>query len=87
MNKPVQDEVDFLTVGKLREILEGLDSDLPVILQSDAEGNRYRLAYGAEDGNYYDPESSWDGEVYRPDELEEYASEDAVPCFLLWPVN
>jgi len=78
---------DYLTVGKLKEILEGLDPDLPIILQGDSEGNQYRLACGGESGNYYDPESSWDGQVYRPDELEEWDTEDAVPCFVIWPIN
>lgn len=78
---------EYLTVGELRKILEGLDPSLPVILQSDSEGNGYRLAAYAEDGNFYDPQNSWSGEVYGPDEVEDCGSDKVIPCFIIWPIN
>lgn len=78
----------YLTVKDLREMLEGLDDDLPVILQRDSEGNGYRLGDGGETA-YYQEESSWDGQVLEVDELEEWGLEldDVVPCFVIWPIN
>lgn len=79
--------LQHLNVGELRDILEGLDPNLPVILQRDAEGNGFRLAAEATDGMYYEPTNSWSGEVYSPDELEEYGSDNTIPCFLIIPIN
>lgn len=78
----------YLTVKDLREMLEGLDDDLPVILQRDAEGNGYRLGEGGEQA-YYREESSWDGEVMGYDELADWELTlvDVVPCFVIWPIN
>lgn len=79
---------EYLTVKELRELLEGLDDDLPVILQQDAEGNGYRLGYGGEQA-YYQEKSSWHGEVMEYDELTawELTADDVVPCFVIHPIN
>lgn len=78
---------DYLTVGELRELLQDLDDDLPVILQKDAEGNGYRVGHGGELA-YFHEEDSRSGEVLEYDDLEEWelTCEDVVPCFVVWPL-
>lgn len=88
-----------MTVGELIAFLEGLDKDVLVVLQSDAEGNGYSPLAGV-DGykNVYVEDSSWSGRVRIAEldaDLEElgyteddvYDGEDGQPCAVLWPVN
>jgi hypothetical protein len=75
-----------MTVKELRDALEGLDGDIPVILQKDAEGNGYSPLEGTEEG-YYVATNTWSGEVFvdEADALE--CGTTPKPCVVLWPVN
>lgn len=87
-----------LTLGALRVLVAGFDGlpdDAPVIIQKDAEGNRFSPALGAEEGMYL-ANSEYSGEIYpTPEEIaasdeyteEDEAPEDAVRAIVLWPVN
>lgn len=70
-------------VGELRQALEGLDSDLPILLSKDAEGNAYRGLWEIEQCKSYGHEH----EQYpvHPDDLDEYDSEYLTDVVVLWP--
>lgn len=76
----------------IRELLKLLvaqpDLDAEIILQKDAEGNGYSPLVGGERG-YYVADSTYSGEVYTPEDLEdgENVPPDWKPVLVLWPVN
>ena len=85
----------YMRVGALRASLEGVDDDMLVIIQKDAEGNDYSPLAMAEEARYV-AERPWFGECYMTDEQvdadpnytdEDKAPEGAVPCWVLVPVN
>ena len=71
------------TVAVLREALEGLADDLPVILSRDGEGNGY-CPLSEADIWYYSPST---GDTVSDDDLAEYGQPDSVPALVLWPVG
>jgi hypothetical protein len=71
-----------MNVGELRTLLTGLDDELLVVLQADAEGNGYSPLDGGEVAIYV-PLSTWSGEVYNDDEKPD----DGKRVLVLWPVN
>lgn len=80
-----------ITAGQLREWLEDVPDDTPVILVKDAEGNGYSplASVDTDEGTVYEPESTWAGEVYTKSNLDEggYYPLDAVRVVELGPVN
>lgn len=50
-----------MTVGELKDVLEGVDPKMLVILSKDGEGNSYSPLYQCELGTYY-AFSKWLGE-------------------------
>lgn len=80
-----------VTAGQLRERLEGVPDDTPVVLQKDAEGNGYSPLSSVDVTGYvYEQVTTWSGEVYStepdPDDDDAYES-DGTPIVLLGPVN
>ena len=68
-----------MNVRELIQVLEVMDGDMPVVLSSDAEGNRLSELVGS---NIEYTEADADGwEVEWSD--EEYGT----PTLILWPVN
>lgn len=79
-----------MTVRELIEKLEELPQDLPVVMSSDSEGNGYSplsLIHQV----WYVAESTWNGEVYTDEDLEELKADgmagDAKKSVCFWPVN
>lgn len=83
-----------MTVSELIQELQEMDQDAIVVMASDAEGNGYSPLSGAYEENYL-AESTYSGEVYSDEELEEMKAEDdmcEVPeglqkCVTLSPIN
>jgi hypothetical protein len=76
-----------MTVRELIEALQAVDPDMLVVLQEDAEGNGYSPLAGAEPALYV-ARSTWSGEVYSQNDLEEYGQpEGGQTAMILWPVN
>lgn len=85
-----------MTVETLREVLDGLPDDMPVILSKDAEGNGFSPLASAGPGRY-EPTSTWSGECWPTLQqvLEDGESEwDGIPdddeltaVLVLDPVN
>ena len=50
-----------MTVKELKEVLQNLDDDMEIMLQTDSEGNGYYTVEGADPDNVYDEEN---GTVY-----------------------
>ncbi len=79
-----------MTVKELIENLKDLPTDMPVIMSKDGGGNGYS-PLSALDQAWYVAESTWSGEVYSDDDLEELRSDgmgsnaEKVVCF--WPTN
>jgi len=72
-----------MNVGELKKAIELLPDDHPVLVSSDAEGNRIRLLAEAERGLYV-MEGPLDAEVVHLDDADEYP--DAGVALVLWPV-
>lgn len=80
-----------MNVRQLREALEGMPDNLPVILQRDAAGNGYSPLYTWDDAMYL-ATTSWSGECYETpapgdDEDDDYPPEGSVPALVLVPMN
>ena len=87
-----------VTVGQLKQWLSEYPDDRPVVLSSDAEGNRYRhlSAYGdcqlkSDDYDlelYDEQDLEYELEGYYDDEIEERKAElEALPkVVVFWPV-
>ena len=81
-----------MKVKELREILANYPDDHPVIMAKDGEGNNFSPLADYSDDLKYLPESTWAGEVYSPEDLEDYEEDDPYregmqDCVVLWPVN
>ncbi|WP_431959367.1 hypothetical protein [Actinacidiphila sp. bgisy160] len=75
-----------MTLAELRAFIAAaadLPGETPVVLSSDAEGNRYALADDVAFGLYL-AEDAHTGEHYSPQDREA-APRDAVPAVFLWP--
>lgn len=92
-----------MNLGELRAFVaenSDMPDEMPVILQKDAEGNRYSPLSGAQEGMYL-ADSTWSGDVYMTDKQldlklrqpgtfwseEDRAPEGCVRALILWPVN
>lgn len=98
LSGPLCREEAEMNVKELREALEGLPEDMPVVLQKDGEGNGYSpLSVADGDNNSYKADSTWGGTVKytkltdflkkRGFTDEDVAPEGSVPCLVLVPVN
>lgn len=85
-----------MTVKELIEQLQGIDPDLIVIVQKDAEGNNYSPLDGIDaDNTVYEADTTWSGTVglrrLTPELRQQgYTPEDIIdgqPCCVLQPVN
>lgn len=75
-----------MTVGQLREALEGFCADALVVMSKDGEGNSYSpLAEPSE--AVYIAESTWSGELWTTEDEDEEVPVEAVHAVVLWPVN
>ena len=84
------------TVGELRDLLNGLDPDLIIVMSKDGEGNGFSPLAEAYEA-WYEADSTWSGNVIDADYLgvEEDAEDDEIQerldaadkCVVLWPVN
>lgn len=76
-----------LTVRELIETLQTLDQDQLVVLSKDAEGNNFSPLEDYSTGRY-EATSTWSGEVYSQEDIEEGFGDDGLPTVVvLWPVN
>lgn len=77
-----------MTIKELIEELKALPQDLPVVMSKDAEGNGYS-PLSAIDSVWYIAESTWSGEVYSDEDLEELKRDgmgtDAMKVICFWP--
>lgn len=76
-----------LTVKELREALDGLPDDMPVILQKDAEENGYSPLASADTDHVYEADTTWSGEVHDTTDPDFEPDDDDVRVLLLGPVN
>lgn len=74
-----------MTVKELREALENLPDDLPVVMSKDSEGNAYSPLSSYADDVEYVAETTWYGELYSKDEDER--PDNGVDVLCLWPTN
>jgi hypothetical protein len=71
-----------MTVKQLIEILNDFDADQQVVIvKSPGEGS----PLSSVDDGYYEPETSWYGNVVHPDDIEDHDNAKAV--VILAPVN
>jgi len=79
-----------MNVKKLREMLEGLDDNLEVVLAKDSEGNDFSPLADVDRGRYA-PTQPWYGEFLADEYIGngEYAQpgDEAVAAVCLWPTN
>ena len=64
-----------MTVSRLREALNWVDGDLPVVLSKDPEGNGFRVLVDVDAARWHSGDGGWLDE--DPD--------GGVPCVVLWP--
>lgn len=87
-----------MNVKELKQVIENIPDDVQVILQKDAEGNRFSPLCECDGGCVYVPDSSYSGEVYQccymediTDDLEieewEEIKNNNKKCLVLIPVN
>jgi hypothetical protein len=83
------------TVKALREALEGLPDDTPVVLANSPEGNGYSPVAAVEECLYH-ADSKYAGSWYATDEMRategapedwEEAPQGSVPAVFLWPAS
>ena len=84
------------TIKDLKEAIKDLPDDLIVVLQSDPEGNRYRMAAGLDADNtgvsgdrWYNLETKYiklTPELADEGYCEDDIDEDVTPCAIIWPV-
>lgn len=74
-----------MTVGELKQALEKVPDDMPVILSSDGEGNSYSPLASWSAGLLYEAYTTWYGEVHNPTDPDDTV--DGDPCLVLWPTN
>ena len=75
----------MLTVKELIAQLQGLDGDLPVVLQSDSEGNRYLHCRGADDDAKIVGNDGWSLEVESIDDADKNGHTNKQQCVVLYP--
>lgn len=89
-----------MNAKELRELLADVPDDTLIVLSSDAEGNKHSPLADASNA-LYGAETTWSGDVYLTNEEldaeiatgddgwseEDRAPDDAVPAFVLVPVN
>ena len=75
----------MLTVAELIKQLQGLDPALPVVLQSDPEGNRYLHCRGADDDAKITGNDGRDLDVMSVDDAEEEGYSKSPQCVVLYP--
>lgn len=85
-----------VTVGELRDLLNGLDPNLVIVMSKDGEGNGFSPLAEAYEA-WYEADNTWSGNIIDADYLavEEDATVDeiqerlhgATECVVLWPVN
>jgi|1_EtaG_2_1085319.scaffolds.fasta_scaffold208990_1 hypothetical protein len=76
-------------IKQLRGIANKRDDDPLVVLSKDSEGNSFSPCYEPSDGLFYIANTSWYGDVYDEEDLEdcEIDKEDTEPVVVLWPTN
>lgn len=77
-----------MNVAELRELVNTTDlpDEAEVVLSKDAEGNDYSPLDRAE-SMFYEPETTYSGEVYDHDCDGDGPPASAKPALVLWPVN
>lgn len=75
-----------MTVGQLREALEGFAADALVVMSRDGEGSSYSPLVQPEEAVYI-AESTWSGELWEAEHEEDEVPLGAVHAVVLWPVN
>lgn len=75
----------MLKVKELIAQLQGLDGDLPVVLQSDPEGNSYLHCRGADDDAKITGNDGRGLEIMRIDEADENGHTNKQQCVVLYP--
>jgi hypothetical protein len=73
-----------MTKKELVEMLSVWPDDYLVILSSDGEGNSFSPVSKPVSVGMYEPDSSYSGEFFDREELEEG---DIENCIVLWPIN
>jgi hypothetical protein len=84
-----------MKVKELIEELQKLNGESEVVLQRDAEGNGYSPLCGVDGESIYVPDSTWSGQVYPVENIEDYVEEPEDikeilkndKCVVLWPIN
>lgn len=81
-----------MTVGELRQKLDGVSNETVVIMSRDGEGNSYSPASGYNTDYRFVSDGGWHGHLADPDECDDNCDHsdceygEGVPAFVLWPV-
>jgi hypothetical protein len=76
-----------MKVKELIEQLSEMDPELEVILQKDAEGNGYSPLAGSDGDCVYEAESTYHGNVYGSEDVEDGYGEGCPKVCVLFPIN
>lgn len=86
-----------MNVKELKRELDNLPDDMEVILQSDAEGNKYSPLRLCDSEAIYVPRAPWYGDVYPTDstafdnglesDMWEFLKQSKPRCLVMAPVN
>lgn len=83
-----------MKIKELIEYLQGIeDQDRIVIMSKDGEGNAYSPFCGDHSVGWYEPESTWSGDVHSEEDIQDGFGIDengnpvGEPCIVLWPIN
>lgn len=74
-----------MTVGELKQVLEDVSDDMPVILAGDAEGNWFSPLADFDSNLLYESETTWRGYIHDPTDPDDTVEGDR--CVVLWPTN
>jgi hypothetical protein len=78
----------------LRDLLSGLDDDLPIVMSADSEGNSFG-PYSDYSIEYYNADTAWSGDLWNADEIDDLddagngtpEENGAMKVVVFWPVN
>lgn len=76
-----------MTVSELIEHLHKFPGEYRVVLSGDSEGNKFSPLEESFTRGVYVPESTWSGDFFGEDELEDGDGLGKSNAIVLWPIN
>lgn len=74
-----------MKVKQLKEVLNGFDPELEVLVSRDEEGNGFNSLESVETGKAYKDGWTWDMAYDEDDEEDDPDDDDVIPVVVLWP--